>query len=67
LGVHRGQRAASLFHTGTPEQVADYVKDLIDTIGQDGGFFMSPGAVQDHSKPENLHAFYDTTREYGAR
>jgi len=60
-----GNVPASLLHSGTPEQVEDYVKGLIDTVGQDGGYFLSPGVVVDQAKPENLHAYIKTAREYG--
>jgi uroporphyrinogen-III decarboxylase len=45
--------------------MADHVKKLIDTVGQDGGYFIAPGAVIDNARPENLHAFIQTAREYG--
>lgn len=60
-----GNVPAPLLHAGTPEKVADYIENLIDTVGQDGGYFLSPGAVVDHAKPENLHAFIETAHEYG--
>jgi len=60
-----GNVPAPLFHAGTPEQMADHVKMLIDTVGGDGGYFLSPGAVIDHARPENMHAYIDTAREYG--
>jgi len=41
------------------------VKDLIDNVGQDGGYAMATGAVLDHAKPENLHVMFDTCKEYG--
>ena len=43
----------------------DYVKNLIDTVGQDGGYFLSPGAVVDNAEPENVHAFIDAGRKHG--
>lgn len=60
-----GNVPASLFKAGTPRQMKDYVKNLIDTVGQDGGYFLSPGAVVDDAEPENVHAFIDAGREYG--
>ena len=55
----------SMLHAGTPAQVADCVKELIDTIGPDGGFAMAAGAVVDEARPENLRAMFETTKEYG--
>jgi uroporphyrinogen-III decarboxylase len=60
-----GNVPASLLLAGTPEQVADCVKDLIDNVGQDGGFILSTGAVTDDAKAENLHALIDTGKAYG--
>jgi len=60
-----GNVPVSMFYTATPEELSDYIKRLIDTVGQDGGFFIAPGAVIDDSRPENLHAFVKTVREYG--
>ena len=50
---------------GTPQQVEDCVKSLIDTVGQDGGYALSNGAVMDDAEPENLHALFRAGREYG--
>ena len=48
-----------------PEQVVTYVKDLIDTVGQDGGYALATGAVLDHATVDNLHAMFKTCKEYG--
>jgi hypothetical protein len=60
-----GNVPASMLHSGTPEQVEAYVKELIDTVGQDGGYAVSNGAVLEHAKPENLRAMLETTKSYG--
>jgi uroporphyrinogen-III decarboxylase len=41
------------------------VKRLIDTVGRDGGYILSTGAVIDDAVPANVHAMFDTGREYG--
>ena len=52
--------------TGQPEAVSDYCKKLIDIVGRDGGFIMDCGiGIPDESKPENVRAMFDATREYG--
>ena len=48
-----------------PDEVKDYCKKLIDTVGKDGGFIMSNGAFFDNAKPENVKAMVDFTKEYG--
>ena len=60
-----GNVPVSLLAAGNPQQVADYVKRLIDDVAQDGGFILSTGAVLDDARPENLHAMIDTAKEYG--
>jgi len=60
-----GNVPASLLSTGTPDDVAAYVKKLLADVAGDGGFVLAPGAVVDHCKPENMHAMIDTCREYG--
>jgi len=60
-----GNVPASLLKAGTTEQISDYVKNLIDTCGPGGGFFLSPGAVVDNAKPENVHTYLKIGKEYG--
>ena len=54
-----------LLAVGTPQQVKDYVRKLIDTVGKGGGYILGNGTVIEQAKPENLHAMIDTTKEYG--
>lgn len=60
-----GNIPASMFATGTPEDIDKYCKDLIELCAPGGGFFLAPGAVVDQSKPENFHAFIQSTKKYG--
>jgi uroporphyrinogen-III decarboxylase len=60
-----GNVPASLFKAGTPQQMADYVKKLIDTAAPGGGYFVAPGAVIDDATAENVHAYIKATRDYG--
>jgi len=60
-----GNVSSSLLKLGTPAEVEDCCKKLIDTAGKDGGFIMSNGAFFDEAKPENVKAMVDVTREYG--
>jgi len=51
---------------GTPEQVRNYCKRVIDGVARDGGYIMDAGAImQDDTKVENLRAMTEFTREYG--
>jgi hypothetical protein len=60
-----GNVSSSMLKLGTPQDVRDYVKKLIDTAGKGGGFIMSNGAFFDEAKPENVKAMVDVAREYG--
>ncbi len=60
-----GNMPVSLLTIGTPQEVKDYTKKLIDTAGKDGGYIMVSGVVIDEAKPENLKAMIDATKEYG--
>ncbi len=60
-----GNVPASLLKAGTPQQVSDHVKALIDAVGRDGGYILSTGAVLDDAEAGNLHAMIDTCKDYG--
>ena len=60
-----GNVPASLFKAGTPQQMEDYVKALIDTAAPGGGYFVAPGAVIDDATAENVHAYIKATHEHG--
>lgn len=55
-----------LLATGTPDQVIDYCRRLIDIMGCDGGFIMGPAGSTDDAKLENVKAMIDFTKDYGA-
>ena len=60
-----GNVPSSLLIAGTPNQVKEHVKQLIDDVGRDGGYILSTGATVDNARAENLHAMIDTGKEYG--
>lgn len=60
-----GNVPASMLLTSTPQGIRDYCRNLIDSVGQDGGYFLAPGADIDVATAENMHAFIDVAREYG--
>lgn len=60
-----GDVPPALLKLGTPEEVTDYVKKLIDVVGEDGGFILSSGcSVPVDAKPENVKAMIDTGKNY---
>ena len=68
LGDHiciKGNVPHSLLCTGTPGEVKDYCKKLIDVVGKGGGFIMDAGACIDEAKIENIKAMTNFTKEYG--
>ncbi|UCF61789.1 MAG: hypothetical protein JSV37_03655 [Anaerolineaceae bacterium] len=68
LGVNAcllGNVPSALLNLGTPQEVEDYVKKVIDEAGTDGGLIVCNGAFFDQAKPENVKAMVDTTKEYG--
>ena len=60
-----GNVPLDLLCTGTPDDVTRYCKELIDVAGRDGGFILSSGAGIQGSKPENVKAMIDFSKEYG--
>jgi uroporphyrinogen-III decarboxylase len=61
-----GNVPASLMCTGTPQQVKDDVKELIDIFGDNGGLIIdSTMGLPDESKPENVQALTEAVHEYG--
>ena len=61
-----GNVPLDLLSVGTPQQVTEYVKKLIETAGKGGGFILANGAFFDNVKAENLKAMMEAGREYGA-
>jgi uroporphyrinogen-III decarboxylase len=61
-----GNVPASLLCTGTPDQVKDDVKELIDIFGDNGGLIIDCNqGIPDEAKPENVQAMMDAVVEYG--
>lgn len=60
-----GNVPIALMQTGTPEQVNEYCKKLIEVAGKGGGFILANGAVMDQAKPENIRAMVRCAKEYG--
>jgi uroporphyrinogen-III decarboxylase len=68
LGGHAciaGNVTGSLLYTGTPEDVKNYCRWLIDTCGPGGGYILSMGISIEFVDPANLQAIIETAKEYG--
>ncbi len=64
--VFWGNIPATLMAVGTPEQVRDDVKELIDIFGDNGGLIIDVSTgIPDEAKPENVAAMVETAFEYG--
>lgn len=60
-----GNVPSSLLQVGTPQQVENYCKKLIDQVGRDGGLIVAPRSSIDEANPENIRRMVDVTKEYG--
>ena len=55
-----------LLSVGTPDEVRECCKKIIDGVAKDGGYIMDAGAiVQNDAKVENIKAMTDFAREHG--
>jgi hypothetical protein len=62
----RGNVPASMFISGTPGEVADCCRRLIDTVGRDGGFIMDGGSgIPNEARADCVRAMFETTRSHG--
>ncbi|MFC2069679.1 uroporphyrinogen decarboxylase family protein [Chloroflexota bacterium] len=60
-----GNMPIDVLTVGSPQQVKDKVKGLIDTCSKDGGYIMMSGAVIEDVPTENIRAMIEVTKEYG--
>lgn len=61
-----GNVPASLLCTGTPQQVKDDVKELIDIFGDTGALIIDGNqGIPDEARPENVYALREAVEEYG--
>jgi hypothetical protein len=61
----RGNVPPSLLCTATVQEVKDYVKELIDVVGEGGGLMVDCGIWFDEARHENVQAMVDFTKAYG--
>lgn len=60
-----GNVPASLLCTGTPKEVKEYCRKLIEVCGEGGGFILTGGASIDKGDPDSLRAMTEAVMEYG--
>ena len=62
----RGNVPPSLLIGGTPEDVRDYCRKLIDVVGKGGGFILEGAtSVPNEARLDNVFAMYETAKTYG--
>jgi uroporphyrinogen-III decarboxylase len=63
----RGNVPTSLLVTGSPDEVDQYCRTLIEKVGRGGGFILDGAAsVPDEARPENVLAMARSVRKYAA-
>ena len=68
LGGHmciQGGVPPTLLQAGSPSDVEEHCKKLIEIVGKDGGFILSAGSAIDFARPENIKAMVDSAKKYG--
>jgi hypothetical protein len=60
-----GNVPTSLVMTGTPQQVKEHCRKLIEVCGKGGGYILAGGASVDEGNPENMRAIMAAAVEYG--
>jgi uroporphyrinogen-III decarboxylase len=61
-----GNVPVTLLSTGSPSEVEEYCKKLIQTCGKNGGFILTSSTTgYGEIKPENVKAMVDSAEKYG--
>jgi hypothetical protein len=60
-----GNLPVSIMVTGTPGEVKEGCRKLIEDCAAGGGYILAAAASMDHGRIENLHAMMDAAKEYG--
>jgi hypothetical protein len=60
-----GNVPTSLLHTGTPRDVKEHCRKLIEYCAPGGGYILAGGAGVANVNPDNLRAMTEAAREYG--
>ncbi len=61
----QGNVPSSLLVTGTPVDIKEYCRKLIEGCGRGGGYILSAGAIPDSPMLDGLRAMMAAIREYG--
>jgi len=61
----KGNLPISLLKKGSPQEIKDHCKKLIDIVGKGGGFIFDASAPLDIAKPEKVKIMIDFVQKYG--
>jgi hypothetical protein len=61
-----GNAPTSLLMTGSPQDVKEHCRKLIEACAPGGGYVLAGGANIDEGNPDNLRAMMAAVKEYGA-
>lgn len=68
LGNHAciaGNIPSSVLYTGTPQEVRESCRQLIETCAPGGGYILTGGVGMNKGNPDNLRAVMEAAKEYG--
>jgi hypothetical protein len=60
-----GNVPTSLMITGSPAQVDEYCRKVIEVCGEDGGYILTTGAALDEGKADTTRALLESVEKYG--
>jgi uroporphyrinogen-III decarboxylase len=60
-----GNLSAAALCTGTPAEVKDQCRRLIQTCAPGGGYILSGAVAMDKGDPDNLRAMMEAAKEFG--
>ncbi len=60
-----GNLPVSVVCTGTPQEVKEGCRQLIETCAQGGGYILTASASMNQGRAENLRAMMEAAKEYG--
>lgn len=62
----RGDVPASMLIGGSPQDVREYCRKLIEVVGKGGGFMLDASSgIPEEARNENVFALFDAAREFG--
>ena len=60
-----GNVPSSIMVSGTPRDVKEYCRDLIEKCGEGGGYILAGGCSATESNPDNFRAMMKAAKQYG--